>query len=40
MLRIGKIVCIVLHEAFEQQVEETVETLSEGPKDFHNSHLD
>ena len=39
-VRIEKIICTVLHEAHERQVEETMETLSEGPKDFHNSHLD
>ena len=34
-LRIEKILCTVLHEAHERQVEETMDTLSEGPEDFY-----
>jgi hypothetical protein len=30
-VRIEKILCTVLHEAHETQVEETMQTLSEGP---------
>jgi hypothetical protein len=30
-VRIEKILCTVLHEAHGQQVEETIDTLSEGP---------
>ena len=34
-LRIEKILCTVLHEAHERQVEETMDTLSEGAEDFY-----
>ena len=33
-VRIEKILCAVLHEAHEQQVEEAMETLAEGPEGF------
>ena len=39
-LRIEKILCTVLHAAHEQQVEETMDTLSEGPEGFYRSYLD
>lgn len=39
-VRIEKILCMVLHEAHRQQVEETIETLSEGPEGFYESRLD
>ena len=34
-VRIEKIICTVLHEAHERQVEETMETFSEGPEGFY-----
>ncbi len=34
-MRIEKILCTVLHEAHERQVEEIIETLSEGPEEFY-----
>ncbi len=39
-VRIEKILCAVLDEAHKQQVEETTETLSEGPEEFYGNHLD
>jgi hypothetical protein len=39
-VRIEKILCAVLDEAHERQVEETPETLSEGPEEFYGNHLD
>jgi hypothetical protein len=39
-VRIEKILCVVLDEAHKQQVEETTETLSEGPEEFYGSSLD
>jgi hypothetical protein len=39
-VRIEKILTTVLHEAHEQQVEETTETLSEGLEEFYGCHLD
>ena len=39
-VRIEKILCAVLDEAHERQVEEMMETLSEGPEDFYKSHPD
>jgi hypothetical protein len=39
-VRIEKILCMVLDEAHKQQVEETTETLSEGPEEFYGSYLD
>jgi hypothetical protein len=38
-VRIEKILCMVLHEAHQRQVEETMQTLSEGPEGFYNSYL-
>ena len=34
VVRIEKIVCTILHEAHKRQVEETIDTLSEGPERF------
>ena len=34
-VRIEKIICTVLHEAHERQIEETVATLSGGPDGFY-----
>ena len=39
-VRIEKILCTVLDEAHKRQVEETTETLSEGPEEFYRSRLD
>ena len=39
-VRIEKILCTVLDEAHNQQVEETTETLGEGPEEFHRNPLD
>ncbi len=39
-VRIEKILCTVLHEAHRRQVEETMETLGEGPEGFYESRLD
>jgi hypothetical protein len=39
-VRIEKILCTVLDETHKQQVEETTETLSEGPEEFYGSSLD
>ncbi len=39
-VRIEKILCTVLDEAHKRQVEETTETLSEGPEAFYRSRLD
>ena len=39
-VRIEKILCTVLHEAHRRQVEETMETLGEGPEGFYGSRLD
>jgi hypothetical protein len=39
-VQIEKILCTVLHEAYERQVEETMENLSEGPEGFYKSYLD
>jgi hypothetical protein len=39
-VRIEKILCVVLHETHERQVEEIMETLSEGSEEFYRSHLD
>ncbi len=36
-VRIEKIVCTVLHEAHQRQVEETMNTLSEGPEDLYET---
>ena len=34
-VRIEKILCTVLHEARERHVEETMDTLAEGPEGFY-----
>ena len=39
-VRIEKILCTVLDEAHQRQVEQTTETLSEGPEEFYRSGLD
>ncbi len=39
-VRIEKILCTVLSEAHRRQVEETMETLGEGPEGFYKSRLD
>ncbi len=39
-VRLEKIVCTVLREALGRQVEETMETFSEGPEAFYKSYLD
>ena len=39
VVRIEKILCTVLHEAYERQVEETMETLSEGPEAMYRHSL-
>ena len=36
-VRIEKILCAVLDEAHERQVEETMNTLSEGPEEFYRT---
>lgn len=39
-VRIEKILCAVLHEAHERQIDETMDALSEGPEGFYGSYLD
>ncbi len=39
-VRMEKIICSLLREAQEQQLEETMEALSEGPESSYKSHLD
>jgi hypothetical protein len=39
-VRIEKIICTVLHEAHKQQVEVTMNVLSEEPEGFYRSYLD
>lgn len=39
-VRIEKIITTVLGEAHKRQVEETMETLGEGPEGFYESRLD
>ena len=34
-MRIEKVICIILNEAHERQVEETMETLAERPERFY-----
>lgn len=36
-IRIEKILCMVLNEAHRQQVEETMDTLNEGPEGFYKT---
>jgi hypothetical protein len=38
-VRIEKLLCVVLHEAYMQQVEEAMETLAEGPEEFYKSYI-
>jgi len=35
-----KILCIVLNEAHKQQIEETMDALSEGPESFYKRYSD
>ena len=37
-VRIEKILCTVLHEANKQQIEEAMDTLSEGPEGFYKAY--
>ena len=39
-VRMDKIMCAVLREAHERQVEETMDTLEDGPERFYKSYLD
>ena len=39
-VRIEKMICTVLHEAHERQVEEAMDALSEGAEGFYRSPLD
>ena len=39
-VRIEKILCTVLQETHRKQVEEAMDTLSEGPERFYRSYLD
>ncbi len=39
-VRMDKVMCAVLREAHERQIEETMDALSEGPEHFYKSHLD
>jgi hypothetical protein len=39
-VRIEKILCTVLHEAYERHAEETMDTLSDGPEGFYRNYLD
>jgi hypothetical protein len=39
-VRIEKILCTVIHEAHERQIEKTMDTLAEGPEGFYRSYLD
>ncbi len=39
-VRMDKIMCAVLREAHEGQVEETMDALEEGPEGFYKSYLD
>jgi len=39
-VRIEKIIATVLHEAHDRQVEEVMESLSEGPEGFYRSPPD
>ncbi len=35
-----KIMCAVLREAYERQIEETMDALSDGPERFYKSYLE
>jgi hypothetical protein len=39
-VRMEKIVCQVLRESHERQIEETMDALFEGPESFYKSYLD
>jgi hypothetical protein len=39
-VRMDKILCTVLREAHERQIEETMDALSDGPERFYESYLD
>jgi tRNA threonylcarbamoyladenosine modification (KEOPS) complex Cgi121 subunit len=39
-VRMDKIMCAVLREAHERQIEETMDALSDGPERFYESYLD
>ena len=39
-VRMGRIMCAVLREAHERQVEETMGALEDGPEGFYKSYLD
>ncbi|MBA2377740.1 MAG: hypothetical protein H0V75_16740 [Rubrobacter sp.] len=39
-VRMEKIICTVMHKAHKQQVEETMDVLSEGSESFYKSYLD
>ena len=39
-VRMGRIMCAVPREAHERQIEETMDTLSEGSERFYKSYLD
>jgi hypothetical protein len=39
-VRMERILCTVLNAAHEQQIEETMDALSEGPESFYKSYLD
>ncbi len=39
-VRMDKIICAVLREAHERQIEETMDALSDGPEGFYKSYLD
>ena len=38
-VRIEKLIATVLHEAHERQVEEVMETLSEGPEGYYKDYI-
>ncbi len=39
-VRMDKILCTVLRETHERQIEETMDALSDGPERFYESYLD
>lgn len=39
-VRMDKILCAVLREAHERQLDETMDALEDGPEDFYKSYLD
>lgn len=39
-VRMEKILCTVLNAAHQQQIEETMDALAEGPESFYKSYLD